>query len=379
MLTTKNIPLFKVAMDPAAKLLVGEVLDSGYVGQGPKVELFEKEFAKAINKPDKKILSTNSCTSALILALKTINLLPGDLVISTSMTCTATNAAILQVGGRIVWADVDKYTGLICPISVAKLVGHYGNRIRAIIAVDWGGTLCNYTDLKKAAKNIPIIQDAAHCLKIGDSEHGDFVAWSFGPIKHLTMTDGGALLTPQSPNQDLLYNSAKLLRWFGIDRDTGDSFRCSNLINHPGGKYHANDVQATIGLANLKLALNNVEIARSNAKFYQDSLKELGEKLILPPSLPSNSWWLYSIVAPGQRDKLINYLTDKGISASPVHARNDMHPVYIKHAEEPIDKLEGLDFFASGQLSIPVGWWVTKDNREYIVETIKKFFKNEKD
>lgn len=375
----KKIPLFKVAMDPQAKDEVAKVLSSGYIGQGPKVEEFEGLFQKLVGTAVRP-LATGSCTAALILALKTLSIGPGDLVVCAPMTCSATCQAIVQVGAQIVWADINPQTGLIDPVSVALAIGKCPKKPSAIMSVDWGGTLCDYQTLKQIGKHegIPIIQDAAHCLQIG-SDHGDYVAWSFGPIKHLTMGDGGALLTPDEElsswaaerGYGTVYKKAKLLRWFGIDRDSGDSFRCRNEIYLPGAKYHVNDINAAIGLSNLQLAVVNVEKARENALYYNQVLKDL--PIVLPPVRDTNSWWLYSLVAPGMRDKLVNYLESEGISASPVHARNDLQPVF-ETALRPVS-LEGLDFFAGGQLSIPVGWWVTKAEREHIAKTIRQFFR----
>jgi len=382
-----KIPLFKVTMSPDAGPAVTKVLDSGYIGQGQKVEEFETKFQEVIGSSVKP-LTTNSCTAALILALKTLEIGPDSVVATSPMTCTATNQAIMQTGAKILWYDVDPYTGLIDVPKLAKCMAQHRVRFDVLMTVDWGGTLCDYKAIKDLqdlfGNKFVTVQDAAHCIKIGP-DHGDYVAWSFGPIKHLTMTDGGALLTPdcqleyfssikKEATHISAYDKAKLLRWFGIDRNTGDSFRCQNLIEFPGAKFHANDVQAQVGLCNMSLALEGVEKARANAAYYNSQLSGI-DGLILPPFKPSNQWWLYSIVVPGQRDKLINYLDTKGIMASPVHARNDLHPVF-RYAN-PMGPLAGLEFFASNQLSIPVGWWVTKNDREYIVQTIKEFFKRE--
>src|SRR3990170_2900817 len=126
---------------PAA---VQRVLESGYIGQGPKVEEFEQAFARALDAPFVP-LSLNSGTSALDLALHLIGVGPGDEVISTPMTCTATNGVIVNRGAKIVWADVDPFTGLISPGDVGRLVSR---RTKAIMAVDWGGKPCDYEALK---------------------------------------------------------------------------------------------------------------------------------------------------------------------------------------------------------------------------------------
>jgi dTDP-4-amino-4,6-dideoxygalactose transaminase len=177
-----TIPLFKVNMAPEAWLASKRVLESGYVGQGPMVNEFEQRFAEATGL-DRPPLGVNSCSAAIDLALHVIGVSPGDEVITTPITCSASNGPIVTRGAKIVWADVDPLTGCIDPRSVARLVT---NHTKAVLAVDWGGRSCDYTALRAAVGQhnwidttsfeeaaqgrpskvfgpfIPIIQDAAH-------------------------------------------------------------------------------------------------------------------------------------------------------------------------------------------------------------------------
>lgn len=218
------IDLFRVTMSPeagpaVAKLYTPDTNGRTYVGQGPKTDEFEHAFARTIGV-SLPPLGVNSCSAAIDLALHMIGVGPGDEVITTPITCSATNGSIVTRGATIVWADVGPESGLISPAAVARCVTP---KTKAIIAVDWAGRACDYVALRKATGGrIPIIQDAAHCLYIGKAR-GDYTCWSFGPIKHLTTGGyGGALLPP--PEQ---YARAKLLRWHGLDRDgPSESFRC---------------------------------------------------------------------------------------------------------------------------------------------------------
>ena len=130
-------------MAPEAERAVADVLASGFIGQGPKVEEFEQALQETLDCPYPP-LTTNSCTSALDLALHLIGVGPGDEVISTPMTCTATNGVIVNRGAQIVWADVNPFSGLISPEDVGRLVSR---RTKAIMAVDWGGKPCDYETL----------------------------------------------------------------------------------------------------------------------------------------------------------------------------------------------------------------------------------------
>jgi len=340
------IRLFKVAMAPEAERAVADVLASGFIGQGPKVEEFEQALQETLDCPYPP-LTTNSCTSALDLALHLIGVGPGDEVISTPMTCTATNGVIVNRGAQIVWADVNPFSGLISPEGVGRLVSR---RTKAIMAVDWGGKPCDYETLKSFG--VPVIEDAAHAFlaTIGGESiarvGGDYVCWSFQAIKHLTTGDGGALLPP--PEQ---LERGRLLRWYGLDRRSSESFRCAQKIEEAGFKYHMNDIAAAIGLANLDLAKRNVARHRANAQFYN------------PNADQESSWWLYTLLVP-RRDEFIQEMAELGIEASPVHSRNDTHPAF------PPGDLPGVDYFAEHEVAIPVGWWLTESERELIFSNL---------
>jgi len=349
------IRLFKVAMAEDAPAAVQKVLESGYIGQGPRVEEFEQALARALDAPFVP-LSLNSGTSALDLALHLIGVGPGDEVISTPMTCTASNAVIVNRGASIVWADVDRLTGLISPEDVElKLTA----RTKAIMAVDWGGKPCEYDHL--CSFGVPVIEDAAHAFLAtskGESiarSGGDYICWSFQAIKHLTTGDGGALLPPPENLE-----RGRLLRWYGLDRRQGDSFRCEQEITEAGFKYHMNDIAAAIGLANLALAQENVAKHRANAEFYNWALWGKVHD-------PDSSYWLFTILVK-ERDKFIQHMREREIEVSPVHSRNDRQRAFRFPCELP-----GVDFFAEHEVAIPCGWWLSEKDRERVLEEVRSY------
>lgn len=354
------IPLFSVAMNnPKAQRMVSDVLASGYVGQGEKVEQFEVAFGKLVGAPEPP-LSLNSCTSALELALHLIGVGPGDDVISTPMTCTATNGAIVRSGATIVWADVDPITGNLNPHDV---VDRFTKRTKAVVAVDWAGRVCDYAGIKAAALGIPVIQDAAHSLLAGKpGSGGDYVCWSFQAIKHLTTGDGGALLAPPSEME-----RARLLRWYGLNRRTSADFRCQQDIQEVGFKMHMNDIAAAIGLANLEIVESVVARHRAVAEWYRLALRGI-PGVTLPPEDPLSAWWLYTLLVE-DRDGFVQRLAEKGIAASPVHARNDKHKAF-KAASETRGPMPGVDHFSAHEVAIPCGWWITDGDREHIAEAV---------
>jgi dTDP-4-amino-4,6-dideoxy-D-glucose/dTDP-4-amino-2,4-dideoxy-beta-L-xylose transaminase len=341
------IPLFKVFMSPEAPARVADVLASGYIGQGQQVEAFEAALQELLRWPFPP-LTTNSCTSALDLALHLIGVGPGDEVITTPMTCTATNSPIVTRGARPVWADVDPLTGLIDPVDVLRKLTP---RTKAIMAVDWGGAPCDYNTLK--AFGIPVIQDAAHHLS---PPQGDYACYSFQAIKFLTTGDGGCLVCPPQQTE-----RARLLRWYGLDRRSKADFRCEQNIMEVGYKAHMNDIAAAIGLANI----GGVEelIARHvlNAEYYQAKLAGVAR----PPWSYESPYWLYTLLVE-DRHGFISHMADQGIACSPVHARNDTHAAF----HYPNGPLPGVDHFASRNVAIPVGWWLSADDRRAVIDGV---------
>lgn len=357
--------LFRSSMSPdagpaVAKLYTPDANGRVYCGQGPKVDEFEHAFGTLIGL-ERPPLGVNSCSAAIDLALHLIGVGPGDEVISTPITCSATNGSIVTRGAKIVWADIDSLTGLIDPLSVESAIT---SRTKAIIAVDWAGRFCDYGALQAVAAGVPIIEDAAHCVYI-PVIHGDYVAWSFGPIKHLTTGGyGGALLPP-----DREYERAKLLRWHGLDRSgPSDSFRCEQDIREAGYRYHLTDDQAVVGLANLILAVDGVESARANAYEYTRRLQSI-TGLTIPAFDGQCNYWLFGLIVEQQRDLFMQAMASLGIPTSRVHARNDKHTAY-RAATARWRPLPGVDYFDAHQVNIPVGWWITNTEFEQIIGAV---------
>lgn len=361
------IDLFRPFVAPEAAEMVARTLtpDSEgriYCGEGPRVQEFEDAFGQLVGASSFPPLALNSCTSALDLALHLAGVKLGSEVITTPLTCTATNGVIVNRHAKIVWADCDPITGLIDPEDVARKIT---KRTKAIMAVDWAGRSCDYNQLKRLAPpwlNIPVIQDAAHNLMVDQRNRGDYVCWSFQAIKHLTTGDGGALQVPAEQRE-----RARLLRWYGLDRLSSSDFRCAQTITEAGFKYHMNDIAASIGLANLPHAAGIVERHRANAAWYIENLQGAAG-IITPPPETAASWWLFTLLAD-DRDGFIAHLKERGIAASPVHRRNDVHPAF----SFPNGPLPGVDHFADREVAIPVGWWVTDGDRQDVALAVKEW------
>lgn len=364
------IPLFKVFMAPRTHKAIESMIYSGYIGEGPKVDEFEKAISNIIKNP--RVVATNSGTTALTLALRLSGVGQGDKVISTPMTCLATNMPILSLGADIIWADIDPMTGNISPDSVENILDEHSDKVKAIMCVHWAGYPCEMNKLKTISKayNVPIIEDAAHAFlseyrntKIG--YEGDFVCFSFQAIKHLTCGDGGMLLT----NNYDKYLEAQKMRWFQLDRSKGSSMRCYQDMDDWGYKGHMNDISATIGLSNLPYVHALIDHCRMNAERMRIAFKRLSMvKLLNYNDWNVSSYWLFSMLTDDP-DDFIEYMKHKNIAASRVHIPNHDKTVFKRFARP----LPGVEEFAKKQVCIPCGWWVNDKDLETIIEAVRSY------
>jgi dTDP-4-amino-4,6-dideoxygalactose transaminase len=170
------------------------------------------------------------------------------------------------------------------------------------------------------------------------------------------------------PYKDL-YDRGKLVRWYGIDRDGNrKDFRCEADILEWGFKFHMNDVNATVGLENLKFADQIISKHQDNAKFYDEQLKGVpGVTTLTRHEGHESAFWIYSMLVEN-RDGFYYKMKDCGIMVSQVHERNDKHSC----VKEFKSNLPVLDATIGKVVSIPVGWWVTEEERQYIVDCIKQ-------
>ena len=282
---------------------------------------------------------------------------------------------ILANGMKIKWVDIDPTT---LNLDFDDLARKITPKTKAIMLVHWGGypnDLDKIKEIQKRAKDMygfkpAVIEDGAHSMGsiykgklLGN--HGNITMYSLQAIKHMTSIDGGLLLFPH-PH---LYRRAKLLRWYGIDRDGNrKDFRCESDIEEYGFKFHMNDVNATVGIENFKHFWSVVGKHMENADYYDKNLQGVdGVTLLEREDDRKSSFWIYSMLVEN-RDGFYRKMKEKGIMVSQVHERNDKHTFANNYRAQ----LPNLEKTIGKVVSIPVGWWVTPEDREYIVNTIKE-------
>ena len=296
------------------------------------------------------------------------NFITAGMVVSN---CLATNEPVLSLGGKVVWCDVDPLTGNIDADKIEDLITE---KTKAVLFVDWGGTPAEIDKINSVAKKygLKTIEDAAQALgsRYKDRVTGtscDFSCFSFQAIKHLTTVDGGALACKTKED----YDRAVLLRWFGLSRQHTTSPVCwEGDVTEYGYKMHMNDVNATIGLEQLKHIDGVVEKHKANGRVLLDSLN--GENGITACSMADyidSSFWFFTILleGPEHRVHINNTLTLSGIGSNVTHTRNDKYSLFNGSESE----MPGLDSFSSRMLNIPCGWWCSLSDMEYIVSVLK--------
>lgn len=366
------IPLMKVSLPPNVGEIVQRVADTGFVTEGEFSDEFEKKFGEYIGNPNVRLV--NSGTSAITLAAHMCDIQPGDEVISTAMTCMATNEPFYNLGAKIIFADVEPDTG---NIDVKDIERKITEKTKAIMMVHWAGQPCKIDEINELAKKhgIKTIEDAAHSLRstykgVRIGNHSDFICFSFQAVKHLTTIDGGAIACKSFEDAE----RARKLRWFGLDRNfkapPGEppASRWEQDITEVGYKFHMNNVNAAIGIEQLKLIDEIIDRHVANGKFYDKYISNPKVTIPVRDENGDSSYWIYSVLVDDKR-KFKDYMEENGIACDVAHVRNDEYSVF-RHlqVESP-----GLDKFSSRMMNIPVGWWLTTKDRDYIVDIINKY------
>lgn len=362
------ISMFRPTISEAAIAAAGDVLRSGWFGTGRRTAEFERAFSAAVGAPH--CVGTAFGTDALVLGL-TIADVRGRDVILPSMTFVAAAHAIVRVGGKPVFADIDVTTGNIDPASVEERITE---RTAAILVVHHGGLPADLAELRALADahDLRVLEDCAHATgatyrgaPIGAG--GDLHAFSFQATKNLTAGGGGAVTFVDSDEAA----HALRLRGQGVDRDyitrRADGLSSWDyLVVEVGLNCAMSDVHAAIGLVQLELLAAENERRAAIAARYRELLASVpGVELLATPADRTSSNYLFILLAE-QRDALMAKLALEGIETS-VHFRAvDTHPVY-ERADLP-----GADWFWHRCLSLPVHLALRDADVERVCEVVAR-------
>ena len=338
----QKLPFLPFALPELGDEEIAEVVDtlrSGWITTGPKAKRFEQAFAEFLNEPQIECIAVNSATAGLHLALEALGIGPGDEVITTTHTFTATAEVVRYMGADVKLVDIDPKT---MNIALDQIEAAITPRTKAIIPVHYAGLAVDMLTLLDIARRhgLKVVEDAAHALpttlekELIGTMGSNATVFSFYANKTMTTGEGGMLVTRDAE----LAKRARVMRLHGINRDAFDRFTAKvpswyYEIVAPGFKYNLTDIAAALGLHQLKRLPAFQRRREQIAARYFEALADL--PLILPPQAPEgdvHSWHLYVLRltedAPIGRDEFIERLFEQGIGCSVHYVPLHQHPYW---------------------------------------------------
>ncbi|MGH6648935.1 DegT/DnrJ/EryC1/StrS family aminotransferase [Aquabacterium sp.] len=369
---------------------IAEVVDtlrSGWVTTGPKARRFEQDFIQFLGDDSLQAIAVNSATAGLHLALEAIGIGPGDEVITTTHTFTATAEVVRYMGADVVLVDIDPATLNIDPRAIEAAITP---KTKAIMPVHYAGLSVDMDAVMAIARQhgLKVVEDAAHALPTTFNQQtigtlqSDVTVFSFYANKTITTGEGGMVVT----RDEAIAARCKVMRLHGISRDAFDRFTAKvpswyYEIVAPGFKYNLTDIAAALGLHQLK-RVRGFQLRREQiATRYDEAFADLP---IIAPPRPANpadlhSWHLYVVRlsddAKINRDQLIEALFADGIGVSvhyiPLHLhpywkeRYALKPAQFPHSQHAYERM----------LTLPLYTKMTDADVERVIASVRKALK----
>jgi dTDP-4-amino-4,6-dideoxygalactose transaminase len=353
---------------------VVDALKSGWVTTGPKARRFEQDFSVFLgSEHGLHAIAVNSATAGLHLALEALGLAPGDEVITTTHTFTATAEVVRYLGADVKLVDIDPATLNISPAAVQAAITP---RTKAIIPVHYAGLAADMPALLAIAQQhgLKVVEDAAHALptacggQLVGTLQSDATVFSFYANKTITTGEGGMLV-------------AKTMRLHGMNRDAFDRFTSTvpswyYEVVAPGFKYNLTDIAAAIGIHQLKKAWAFQQRRAAIAVMYDVAFKDL--PLITPP-LPAagdlHAWHLYALRLGPQagitRDRFIERLFDAGIGCSVHYIPLHLHPYWRDRYQLTTQQFPHSQHAYEQLVSLPIYTRMEDEDVERVVRAVR--------
>lgn len=361
---------------------IAEVVDtlrSGWLGTGPKVLEFEENIKTY--KESSFATAVNSCTAGLHLSLIVAGIQAGDEVITTPMTFCATINAIIHAGGTPVLADIDPLTK---NISVSEIEKKITDKTKAIVPVHFAGYPCDMDRIMELAgnHNLKVIEDCAHAIettykgrKVGSI--GDFGCLSFYVTKNIVTGEGGMILCKREEDAARL----KILALHGMTKDAWNRFGSDGYKHYRvvecGYKYNMMDIQAALGIHQLKRVEENWLKRQKIWRQYQESFSDL--PISLPPEAPSDcrhGYHLYTIGISSEsgllRDDVLNELTKRKIGSGVHYQSVTEQPFYQENYGWKVTDCPIAYEVGQQSLSLPLSSKLTQEDVLDVIQAVKQ-------
>jgi dTDP-4-amino-4,6-dideoxygalactose transaminase len=378
----KFLPVSRPALSEETIEEVVKVLRSGWLATGPITQQFEGKLSEYFG--GRTAMCFSSATAGLQAALMAIGVGEGDEVITTSMTFAATANVIALLRAKPVFVDIDRTTFNIDP---QRILDACTSRTKAIMPVHYAGLPVDLDPIYEIAqrRNLRVIEDAAHAMgsaykgkRIGT--FGDIQVFSFHPIKNMTSGEGGCVVS-NSPAEQRFLN---LQRFHGIDRSIWDRFSknasCYYDVVYPGSKSNMSDLQSILGIHQLKEVEQLNAKRRTLADRYRIAFADVVDKIV-PQGIPSydfvHSGHLFPICVAdaSSKDDLMSFLKENFIGTTPYYQPVHLFSYYRDTFGYKEGDLEHTEYVGKRIISIPLYPTLENYEQDYIIDTIKKFFR----
>ena len=348
-----------------------KVLKSDWLTQGPKTFEFEKKLASYCGA--KYAVAVSNGTAALHLSYLAAEFKKEDEIITTPNTFAATSNMLLAVGAKPVFCDIRFDTYNIDESKIEKLIN---KKTKAIVPVHFAGQACDMRAISKIAKRhkLKVIEDASHALggkvydkRIGDCRYSDMATFSFHAVKSIATGEGGAILT----NSRNLYKKLISLRSHGIKKDRNGF----NVMEMLGFNYRLTDIQAALGINQLRKVDKFVEARHKLTKIYFNELKNIKD-IILPQELSENysAWHIFVIRTVNKKDRLPLYskLKREGIGVNFHYPAVYTYPFYQNLGYKQ-NFYPNASEYNETAITLPLFPGLTKKDIKFICKIIKDF------
>jgi len=354
-----------------------------WIGTGPKVHQFEQDFATY--KGAKHAMALNSCTAALHLSMFSAGIGPGDEVITTPMTFCSTINAIIHCGATPILADCDRETMNILPQEIEKKITA---KTKAILPVHFAGRCCEMDAIMDIAHtyDLLVIEDCAHAI---ESEYhgskagrfGEIGCFSFYVTKNVITGEGGMVIT----DDDRFAGRIKVLGLHGMSKDAWKRFSDEGYkhyqVIHAGFKYNMMDIQAAIGIHQLKRVDKYWEHRQNIWRKYNEDFKEL--PCITPVDPEPDTKHAYHLYTPmmdidklgKSRDWVLNALTAENIGVGVHYLPVHLHPFYRKTFGWKESDFPNAEWIGKRTLSLPLSAALNEKDVEDVIEAFRKVLK----
>jgi dTDP-4-amino-4,6-dideoxygalactose transaminase len=362
---------------------VVETLRSGWIGTGPKVARFEKEFAEFKKSPF--AIAVHSCTAALHLSLIAAELPPGSEVITTPLTFCATVNAIIHAGCTPVLADINPATMNIDPVCIEKVIT---GRTAAIVPVHFAGRPCEMDRIVQLADkyNLEIIEDCAHAAEARyhgkpTGTFGRFGCFSFYVTKNIITGEGGMVLTGDAEGAARI----KRLALHGMSADAWDRFGDDGYKHYSvvesGFKYNMMDLQAAIGLHQIKRVNRHLKRRREIWEMYSAAFEDLPVEIPLKEEENTvHSLHLYTLCIDEKktdctRDEFLDRMTRQGIGVGVHYISIAEHPFYMEQFGWQTEDFPHAGKIGRQTASLPFGPGLSDNDISDVIEAVKRSLK----